>query len=363
MFLLIFYIVLTITVSFFCSMMEASLLSITPPYIAALEHENPRLGARVRALREDVDRPLSAILSLNTIANVVGASGVGVQTHLIFGESGVAISSGFLTLGILFMAEIIPKSLGANYWRKLTPFVARAVPVMIVMVFPLVFMSRLLTRMLNSGDVRPTLSREEFTALATKVADEGVLHAQESLVLRNLGKFGSLRAKDIMTPRTVIVGFDEELTVDEAVEINDLNLRFSRFPIWEDEVDEITGYVLKHDLMLYYARDQGQIKLKDIKRPIDVLPFTAPVSKVLDAMLKKREHMILLVGEYGGTAGVVTMEDVVETMLGMEILDESDEVEDMQMFARQQWRRRAESLGIVHESEVEDVAPDEPDDA
>ena len=363
MFLLLFYLALTLCVSFFCSMMEASLLSITPPYIAALEAENPKLGARVKALREDVDRPLSAILSLNTIANVVGASGVGVQTHLIWGESAVALSSALLTLGILFIAEIIPKSLGATYWRHLAPWVARIVPIMIFMVFPLVFMSRQLTRLLSRGEAGPTLSREEFTALASKVADEGVLHAQESVVLHNLGKFGSIRAKDIMTPRTVIVGFDETMSIDEAVESANLDLRFSRLPVWEEDVDEITGYVLKHDLMLYYARDQGEKKLTEIKRPIEVLAFTAPMSTVLDTMLKKREHMILLVGEYGGTAGVVTMEDVVETMLGMEILDEFDEIEDMQAFARSQWRKRAELLGIVPDSEAEEVPPNEPDDA
>lgn len=363
MFLLIFYLALTLVVSFFCSMMEASLLSITPPYIAALENENPKLGARVRALREDVDRPLSAILSLNTIANVVGASGVGVQTHLLYGESAVAAASALLTLAILFLSEIIPKSLGASYWRALTPFVALSIPAMITMMFPLVFLSRVLTRMLNRGETGPTLSREEFTAFASKVADEGVFQAQESLVLRNLGKFGSLRAKDIMTPRTVIVGFDETWSVDKAVESNNLDLRFSRLPVWDEDVDEITGYVLKHDLMLYYARDQGDKKLTEIKRPIEVLPFTAPVSKVLDTMLKKREHMILLVGEYGGTAGIVTMEDVVETLLGMEILDEFDEIEDMQAFARSQWRKRAELLGIVPDSEVEEVRADEPDDA
>ncbi|MEZ4462689.1 MAG: CBS domain-containing protein, partial [bacterium] len=250
-----------------------------------------------------------------------------------------------------------------TYWRHLAPWVARFVPIMIFMVFPLVFMSRQLTRLLSRGEVGPTLSREEFTALASKVADEGVLHAQESVVLRNLGKFGSIRAKDIMTPRTVIVGFDETMTIDEAVESANLDLRFSRLPVWEEDVDEITGYVLKHDLMLHYARDQGDKKLTEIKRPIEVLAFTAPMSTVLDTMLKKREHMILLVGEYGGTAGVVTMEDVVETMLGMEILDEFDEIEDMQAFARSQWRKRAELLGIVPDSEAEEVPLSEPDDA
>lgn len=364
MILLIVYVVMTLGVSFICSMMEAALLSITPPYIGALEAENPKMGRRVRKLRDDVDRPLSAILTLNTVANVVGASGIGIQVHQLYGESAVAVSSAGLTLAILFLAEIIPKSLGANYWRVLAPFVARLVPIMILVTYPLVMMSKVVTGLLNRGEAGPTLSREEFTAMASKAVEEGVFQGQESQVLTNLGKFGSLRAKDIMTPRTVIVGFDEDMTVDQAVEANDLNLRFSRLPVWEEDVDDVTGYVLKHDLMLYYARDQGSITLKEIKRPIEVLPFTAPVSKVLDAMLKKREHMLLLVGEYGGTAGIVTMEDVVETMLGLEILDESDEVEDMQAFARQQWRKRAEVLGIVPDSEAEETAPpSEPDDA
>lgn len=344
--ILIGYLLLALGFSFLCSILEAALLCITPSFVAAELEEGTKLGERLEELKDDVDRPLAAILSLNTIAHTVGAAGVGAQSLKLFGNEYVAITSALLTLAILFLSEITPKTLGAVYWKRLTPFVAWLLPKMIIGLYPLVWTSQKITKVLAPNKEGPTLSREEFQALANIVVNEGIFQEQESLILRNLALFSTLRARDIMTPRTVLVGFREDETVSKALADED-RLRFSRFPIYEDDVDDITGYVLKHDMLLKVAHSEGDTQLMELKRELLVLPSLIRVPDLLESMLKNKEHMVLLVGEYGGTAGIVTLEDVVETMLGMEIVDEFDQVEDMQHLAREQWRKRASALGIV----------------
>ncbi len=354
--LLIFYLLLALGVSFLCSILEAVLLSIRPAFVAAQLEEGTKLGERLHELKEDIDRPLSAILSLNTIAHTVGAAGVGAQSLAIFGDEYVAVTSGLLTLAILFLSEIVPKTLGAVYWKRLASAVAWFLPKMIVSLLPLVWMSQGLTKLLAPNKKGTTLSREEFQALANIVVNEGVFEEQESLILRNLARFSTLRAKDIMTPRTVLVGFDESVSVEEALADED-RLRFSRFPIYDEEVDDITGYVLKHDMLLKLAHGEGGDALKELRRDLLVLPAVIKVPDLLESMLKNKEHMVLLVDEYGGTSGIVSLEDVVETMLGMEIVDEFDKVEDMQHLAREQWKKRASALGLEPISEAYDDEP------
>lgn len=351
------YIALTLGVSFVCSILEAMLLSITPSYVAAMEVESPKVGARLAALKQNIDRPLAAILALNTIANTIGASGIGAQVLKLYGDTWVALASFVLTIVILYFSEITPKTLGAKYWRQLAPMASALIPVMIVVTLPLVWPSKFLVRLMGSQE-GPTLSREEFSAMANMAADEGMFHEKESLIIRNLGKFSSLVAKDIMTPRTVLVALNETLTVDEVMEgENGIEQRFTRFPVYDGTVDNITGFVHKHELLLKYARDEGVIQLRDFRRPILVMPAMAKLPDLFEQMLKRKEHLVLLVDEYGGTAGIASMEDVVETLLGMEIQDEFDEVDDMRALARQQWRRRAEALGIL--AEISDASDDE----
>lgn len=361
MLLLILYLILALGFSFLCSILESVLLSITPSYVATLEREGSPAGESLRKLKQDVDRPLSAILSLNTIAHTVGAVGVGDQANRMLGPGYAGIVGAVLTLAILVFSEIIPKSLGARYWKKLAPLAGRFLPWLIRLLYPLVWVSNLITSTMGSSHGGPTLSREEFHALTSIVTEEGIFDEKETVMLRNLSKFSSLTAKDIMTPRTVIVGFDEEATVTEALQDAE-NLRFSRLPVYEEDRDEVTGYVLKHDLLLRYAHGEGETQLRDLKRPIVVLPSIVRVPDLLEQLLTRKEHLALIVGEYGGTAGIVTLEDVVETMLGLEIVDEVDAVEDMQAMARQQWLKRAEGLGIVPDSEVDEVEPDKAED-
>ncbi len=348
--LLVFYLLLALGVSFLCSILEAVLLSISPSYIAALQQEGAKAGETLKKLKADIDRPLSAILSLNTIAHTVGAAGVGAQAQLVFGDAWITVVSAVLTFLILIFSEIIPKTIGATYWRQLGPIVSKILPPLILSMYPLVVLSQALAKLLARGEELPTVSREEFSALADLVAAEGVFDAKEALVLKNLLRFEALQAEDVMTPRTVLVALDESTSVREFAEEEE-NLRFSRVLVHDGGLDDVTGYVLKHSALLEYARNHPDVPLRDLKRKVLVMPRTTPLKDVLERMLQTKEHLALLVGEYGGTVGIVTLEDVVETLLGLEIVDEVDAVEDMQALARDEWRKRAAKLGLI---------PDEP---
>lgn len=346
MYLLIFYLSLAIGVSFLCSLLEATLLSVSHSYIAILERKGSWTGELLRSYKEDIDRPLSAILSLNTIAHTVGAAGVGAQAQIVFGDAYVAITSAVLTFLILVLSEVIPKTIGATYWRRLAPFSARTLRVLMFLLYPLVIMSQSITRWLSNEENIPSFSREEFGALADLGVEEGVFEEEESRIFKNLIRFNSLRVKDIMTPRTVVVGFDENLSVGD-VSGNVEQLHFSRLPVYGNERDEITGYVLKNDLLLMMARGETEKELKKLKRDILIVPEVMPLQDFFERLMTKQEHIAIVVDEYGGFAGVVTMEDLVETLLGMEIIDEVDTIEDMQKMARKKWMERAQRLGIV----------------
>lgn len=357
--LLIFYLVLAIGVSFLCSMLEAVLLSVSHSYIAVLERKGNRAGKLLRAYKQDIDRPLSAILTLNTIAHTVGAAGVGAQAQLVFGETYVAVTSGVLTFLILVLSEIIPKTLGATYWRNLAPVSVYVLRALMLMLYPFVMLSQAITRWLSSEENIPSFSREEFGALADLGVEEGIFEEEESRIFKNLIRFSSLRVKDIMTPRTVVVGFQENDTLAD-IENNIEELTFSRLLLYGEQRDEVTGYVLKNDLLLLLARDQTDRRLKEIRRDILIVPEIMALKDLFEKLMAKQEHIAVAVDEYGGIAGVVSMEDLVETLLGMEIIDEADTIEDMQKMARKKWSERARRLGIIGEEEESTADDREP---
>jgi CBS domain containing-hemolysin-like protein len=362
--LLLLYVALAIGVSFLCSLMEAVLLSVTPSYVAALEREGSAVGERIHQFKENVDRPLAAILSLNTIAHTVGAAGVGAQAAIVFGEAYTGVVAGVLTLLILVLSEIIPKTLGAVYWRTLTPSIVRMLTATIILMWPLVKLSQGITRLMSQDEDEAAFSREEFTAMAELGEEEGVFEEKESRILRNLFRFNSLRVKDVMTPRTVIFQMPERQTIGDVVEEHD-EFRFSRIPVYDDDPDDITGYVLKDEMLLRAAQEEFDVSLSEISRDILVVHETLPLPDLLERLLDRLEHIALVVDEYGGVAGVVTMEDVVETLLGLEIVDEADSVEDMQALARKQWFKRARELGMVSAEALEaptDAEGDAPDE-
>ncbi len=344
--ILFFYLALAIGVSFLCSILEAVLLSINSSYVTVLEKKNPRAGGILKKLKKDIDRPLSAILSLNTTAHTVGAAGVGAQAQVVFGNAYVSITSVVLTLAILIFSEIIPKTLGATYWKKLSAFTAYATRMLIYATYPLVLLSMGITKMLSSEDNEPTVSREEFSAMAELGFEEGVFEEGESKIFKNLIKFRSLKVKDVMTPRIVVIKFRDDLTISETLDKKE-QLYVSRIPVYGDNEEDITGYILKNDLYYNLSEGHGDRKLKDIRRDVMIVPETASLKVLFERLLEKQEHIAVVVDEYGGFSGVVTMEDAVETLLGMEIVDEIDTIEDMQKLARQKWRERAGRLGIV----------------
>jgi CBS domain containing-hemolysin-like protein len=348
--LLIFYVILALGVSFLCSVMEAVLLSVTPPFVAKLKLDRPRLGAALEKLKKDVDRPLAAILSLNTIAHTVGAAGAGAQGAVVFGEAYLGVISGVLTLLILVLSEIIPKTLGAVYWRRLSGFVVRLLVPTMWLMWPLVKMSQGLTRLLARGKRPKLVSREELTALAKLGAREGVVEHGESHILENLLRLHTVLARDVMTPRTVVFALPEDGTVAAAVAAHP-EVRFSRIPVFGQDRDDVTGFVLKSDILLAAAQGRGETRLAELRRPLIAVPGDLPLSQLFERLVNDRLHVALVVDEFGGTAGLVTMEDVVETLLGLEIVDELDGVEDMQELARRQWRERAKRLGLVLDDE------------
>lgn len=351
--LLILYLILAIGVSFLCSILEAVLLSITPSYVALLENQNSKSGEILRELKEDIDQPLSAILSLNTIAHTIGAAGVGAQAQVVFGNAYVTITSIVLTLLILVFSEIIPKTLGATYWKGLSSFAARTTKYLIIVTYPFVLLSRGITRMLSSAEKQPSVSREEFSAMADIGHQEGIFEEEESNIFKNLIRFNSLRVKDIMTPRIVVVKYPESKTIREVLEHKE-ELRVSRIPVYGETEEDITGYVLKNDLYLFASEGKDSQTLQEIKRDVLIIPENISIKSLFERLLESQEHIAVVVDEYGGFSGVVSMEDVVETLLGMEIVDEIDAIDDMQKMARQQWRERAKRLGIQLPESVEE---------
>ncbi|MFP4192765.1 MAG: hemolysin family protein [Candidatus Hydrogenedentota bacterium] len=344
--LLLLYFVLAIGVSFLCSILEAVLLSMDASYIAVLEQEGSKKGAILAELKADIDRPLSAILTLNTIAHTVGAAGVGAQTQVVLGNAYVSVTSILVTLAILVFSEIIPKTLGATYWKKLSGFAASTTKILIFITYPFVLLSQEITKWLSSNQKEPTISREEFSAMAELGFEQGVFEEGESTILKNLIRFHSLKARDVMTPRIVVIRLSEELTIQDALEENE-NMHVSRIPVFGDTEENITGYVLKNELYYNLFKGNKDLQLKQIKRNVMLIPETVSLKVLFERLLANKEYIAVVVDEYGGLSGVVTMEDVVETLLGMEIVDEIDTIEDMQQLARQKWRERAKRLGIV----------------
>jgi len=350
--LLVVYLSIAIGFSFLCSIAEAVLLSITPSYIAGLRDDQTASARRIIRLKENIDRPLAAILSLNTIAHTVGAAGVGAQAAKIYGDQYVGVISAILTLMILVLSEIIPKTLGATHWRSLAGLTAIVVRWLIFLMLPLVWLSEFLTRWLSGGKKQTLVTRAEIAAVAELGSREGLLKGHESRILRNLLKMESITVEDVMTPSTVIIALDQSKQLSEVAD--DVKaFPVSRIPIFQDRRDSITGFVLKNELLTAIASAKTEKPLKDFSRSILAVNEHDPITVAFEALLNTRAHIAIVVDNFGGLEGLVTLEDVVETLLGMEIIDEHDRTADMRSVARQQWRRRLEKQGIqVNEPET-----------
>jgi CBS domain containing-hemolysin-like protein len=343
---LLAYLFLALVVSFLCSIAESVLLS-TPQTFLIVKYEKGHVWAKTFLdLKNNIDKPLSAILSLNTIAHTVGAAGVGAQAIKVFGETSFGIVSAILTVLILVFTEIIPKTIGARYWRNLTRVTSFTIKGMIVITYPLVVISAVITKMISSSRQEQTTSREEIAALASIGTDEGVFTEKEHKIIQNLLRLKNVKVTEIMTPRVVVAVASETLSLQEFLNNKDY-LKFSRIPVYAENDENIVGYVFRQTVFEKLAEDQHDLKLKDIKRDIVIVPNTIVLYALWEKLLEKKEHIALIVDEYGGLDGIVTMEDIIETLLGLEIIDEKDTITDMQKFARDRWKERQTKYDIL----------------
>jgi CBS domain containing-hemolysin-like protein len=369
--LLIIYATISIFFSFLCSILEAVLLSITPTFINLKKSEGLDYATELEALKKDVDKPLIAILTINTIAHTVGAILVGVQAKVAYAEMYgttsrsilgfeftedlmVGVVSTIMTILILVASEIIPKTIGATYWKQLSNFTAKALNIMI---FPLkytgiLWVLQLTTKLIGGKGHGSILSRESFLVMADMAEKEGVFQKNESKVIRNLLGFKNIKVNDVMTPRIVLEIADESQTIASFYNEHK-NLRFSRIPVFAENPDEITGYFLKDNLLEAMINDKGNNTLASIKRTIIVTNRDLSIPDLFDKLIKEKEHIALVVDEYGSVSGIVSQEDVIETLLGLEIMDESDNIADLQSYARKSWENRAKRMGIIEDKKEE----------
>ena len=356
MFLLILFFLLSIIFSFLCSIWEAVLLSITPAYASRKLQEGSPTGKLIEEYKKDIDRPLSAILTLNTIAHTVGAIGVGAQAGNLYGSTelalgpihinGEAIVATLMTMAILILSEIIPKTIGANKWQSLAPFTVKSLKFILMVLAPFVWISQLITKKLKKDKKSSVLSRADFAALTTVGEQSGALAQQETTIIKNLLRLEKILVKDVMTPRAVMQVVDQKLTVEEYYKTY-VSLRFSRIPVFEETNDNISGVVLKDEILKQLVEDKDDTTLKAISRPIQAVRDDMSLHDLFDTFTNQRVHLAIVVDQYGSTVGLVTMEDLFETLIGMEIIDESDIDIDLQQLARQKWEERARKMGLI----------------
>ena len=366
--LLIIFATISIFFSFLCSILEAVLLSITPTFINLKKSEGLEYATQLETFKKDVDKPLIAILTINTVAHTVGAILVGVQAKVAYAEIYgteiktifgikitedvmVGIVSTVMTILILVASEIIPKTIGATYWKQLANFTSKALKVMI---FPLkwtgiLWTLQLTTKLIGGKGHGSILSRESFLVMTEMAEKDGVFKENESKVIRNLLGFKEIKVNDVMTPRSVLEIADETQTIASFYNEHK-KLRFSRIPVFSENPDSITGYFLKDNLLEAMINGNGEQSLASIKRDIIVTERELTIPDLFDKLIKEKEHIALVVDEYGSVSGIVSQEDVIETLLGLEIMDESDSVADLQAHARKSWENRAKRMGIIEDN-------------
>jgi CBS domain containing-hemolysin-like protein len=345
--LLFTYIALALVVSFVCSLLEASLLTITPVSIESAKQKGAKWAFRMEILKSDIDRPLSAILTLNTIAHTMGAAGAGAEYARIYGNAGEALFAAMLTLAILIFTEIIPKTLGARFAVPLASPASILLNFMIVTLSPLVWGSQKITRLLTPRiTADSSLHREEILAMARLGEESGSLGARESQFVQNLIQLHAMKVWDIMTPRPVIFALPQSTPLIEFVKLID-DKPFTRIPVYKSNRDEVVGFVIRGEALIAHLKDADDTgTLEDVTRPIAVTPEHTPVDALFQRFIAERHQIMLVTNEFGTTVGLVTFEDVIETIFGFEIVDEKDKVEDLQAHARHLWHERAKRMGI-----------------
>lgn len=355
--LLLAYAFLAIGVSFLCSMLEASLLSLPRSYVEALVAQRSRIGTLLYGMQENIDRPLAAILTLNTIAHTVGAAGVGAQAAVVFGNKAVGLASAIMTLLILVLSEIIPKTLGAVHAKSLAIVTGVMTQGMIVLCLPVTFLLDWVTRLMGAQRQKSLISRMELIASIRLGQQSGALKERESRITRNLFALSEIPLAEVVTPRTVVFSLPQETTVQEALAEHE-PIRFARIPVYRDAPEDVTGYVTRFDLREASISGEAEKPLRELIKPIQVLPEQASVAEALELMLKEQQLLLLVVDEYGGMEGIITLEDALEALLGEEIVDETDPAADMQELARRKRRKLRQSTRPSGYTEPGDERPE-----
>ena len=352
--LLLIFLFGAMAVSFLCSLLESVLMSTPISYITMKEDEGDRNAALFMKMKTEPDRPLTAILSLNTIANTIGAAGVGQQATLVFGSHWFGLVSAVMTLLILIFSEILPKTIGTSHWKSLLGL-SKVMRVLILLLFPIVWLIEKLRDAISDDEPDTTISREEVSAMANIGEEEGVIDNSENKVIQNIIKLDDIKAYDVMTPRIVAATAPESMTLKQFYKQDELSHN-SRIPVWSESPEFITGYILRYDVLENLAEDKFDMRLKSIKRKIAAFHEETSVSDIWESLLKTKDQIALIIDDYGCFQGIITLEDIMETILGMEIIDENDTITDMQQFARERWLKRKNQYKQI-------VFPDEDDEA
>lgn len=359
--LLLLFLFGAMSISFLCSILESVLMSTPLSYITMREDSGYKIATVFKGYKMDNGHPIAAILSLNTIANTIGAAGVGAQATQAFGSQWFGLVSAITTILILIFSEIIPKTIGTTYWRRLMGFTARTIRFLIVLMYPFVLLIGMLTKLFSKNEDETAVSREEVAAMADVGEDEGVLDEDENKIIQNVIKLDDVKAYDVMTPHSVAAVAPESMTLKEFYKVEEYS-HFSRIPVYADDPEYITGYILRSDALEDLAEDKFNKRLKDIKRDIPLFNEEKSVSEIWDSLLKHKEQIAIIIDEYGGFQGILTLEDIIETILGLEIIDENDEVSDMQQFAKERWKqrqRRFKSIRLPEDEEQTEETPNE----
>ena len=337
---LLLFLSAALVISFLCSILESTLMSTPLSFITMREEEGYKPAVRFKEFKLEPDRPIAAILSLNTIANTIGSAGVGRQATILFGSEWFGLVSAVVTILILIFAEIIPKTIGTSYWKKLMGFASRTISILIILMYPLVMLVKLVSRLITPKDDDETaVSREEVSAMANIGEEEGVIEENENKIIQNLIKLDNVKAYDAMTPRVVSAIAPENMTVKDFYKDNRY-LHHSRIPVYSDSPEFITGYILRSEALELLADDKFGVALSDIRRDIKFFNEETSLGDIWDELLQGKEQISAIIDEYGTFQGILTLEDILETILGLEIIDESDTVSDMQQYARERWQER-----------------------
>lgn len=339
MLLLLIFLFGAMSISFLCSILESVLMSTPMSYLNMKEEEGNTKAIKFKKFKTNIDKPIAAILSLNTIANTVGAAGVGQQANIIFGSVWFGAVSAVTTLLILIFSEIIPKTIGTSYWRHLTGFTADVISILIILMYPLVIMIRGISRLFTPNEIENTVSREEVSAMVNVGEEEGVFEKSENKIIQNLIKLDNVKAGDAMTPRVVAAIAPESMKL-KAFYQDKKFLHHSRIPVYSDSPEFITGYILRSEALELLANDKFNVTLGDIRRDVELFNEELSISDIWEKLLGHKEQIAIIIDEYGCFQGILTLEDIIETILGLEIIDESDEVGDMQQYAKERWQQR-----------------------